>query len=54
VSKRTSLVIVGDNAGSKLTKARQLGIKVVYQHQLRDEFPALPPTSEQQQKLLPE
>ena len=29
VSKNTSLVIAGDNAGSKLNKATELGIKVL-------------------------
>jgi DNA ligase (NAD+) len=29
VSKKTNYVIVGDEAGSKLTKANELGIKVL-------------------------
>ncbi len=29
VSKKTTLVIAGENAGSKLTKARELGVKII-------------------------
>ena len=29
VSKKTSIVLAGDNAGSKLEKAREYGVKVI-------------------------
>ena len=36
VSKRTSYVVAGDDAGSKLDKARELGIRIVDENQLMD------------------
>lgn len=36
VSKKTDLVIVGDNAGSKLNKAKELGIKIMYEPELME------------------
>lgn len=38
VSKKTSLLVAGDNAGSKLTKANELGIKVLSLEVFRKEF----------------
>ena len=35
VSKKTTIVIFGENAGSKLEKARELGIKTISEAELR-------------------
>ncbi|ASG67838.1 DNA ligase (NAD(+)) LigA [Francisella halioticida] len=36
VSKKTDMVIYGDNAGSKLTKAQDLGVEVIDEEKLKD------------------
>lgn len=36
ISKKTDGLIVGENAGSKLTKAEQLGVPIFDEHQLKD------------------
>ena len=36
VSKKTSYLVAGENAGSKLTKANELGVPVISQQQLQD------------------
>ena len=35
VSKKTSFVVAGEAAGSKLTKAQQLGVKIIDENELR-------------------
>ena len=39
VSKNTDLVIAGESAGSKLDKARDLGVEVWDEARLHDELP---------------
>ena len=36
VSKKTSIVLAGEDAGSKLTKANQLGIKVIREQEFNE------------------
>ncbi|MBV8417564.1 MAG: hypothetical protein JO251_20370 [Verrucomicrobia bacterium] len=36
VSKKTDYLLVGEDAGSKLEKARQLGVKIVNEAEFRD------------------
>ena len=35
VSKKTSFVVAGEAAGSKLTKAQELGVKIIDENELR-------------------
>ena len=36
VSKKTDYVLAGDDAGSKLTKAQSLGVKIIDEQQFKD------------------
>jgi DNA ligase (NAD+) len=36
VSKKTDFVVAGDEAGSKLDKAKELGVKVIEEKALRE------------------
>ncbi|XSZ47071.1 BRCT domain-containing protein [Francisella noatunensis] len=36
VSKKTDMVICGNNAGSKLTKAQDLGVEVIFEEDLQN------------------
>lgn len=36
VSKKTDFLVVGENPGSKLDKARELGVKILYEDELKE------------------
>ena len=42
VSKKTSVVLAGEEAGSKLTKAQQLGVRIIGEEEFRRMLEAAP------------